>query len=97
MTDTFFQIFFSNYIFQVAYKTDSFCPILVSVFVIKIMTKDQCGEGKADFILQLIIHHGGKSRRELEIGTWSQELKQRLWKNGCLLICSMACSVCFLI
>lgn len=41
----------------------------------------QCGELKVNLILQVRIHYLGKSRKELKLGIWRQERKQKQWEN----------------
>lgn len=49
----------------------------VSTAVIKQLKAAQGGEGY--FLLQLLVHHPGKSGQEIKAGTWRQDLKQEPW------------------
>lgn len=32
-------------------------------------------------IYSVTVYHGGKLRQEFEVGTWRQEMKQKVWRN----------------
>jgi len=50
-------------------------------------------EERVDFSL-ISAHHGRKSWQELKAETWRQQLKQRPWRNNCLLACSSLLGQC---
>lgn len=49
-----------------------------------------------DLLVSIRVDHWELSELELEVRNWSQELKQRPWRNFALLV-PQSCSVCFLI
>lgn len=46
------------------------------------LNQNQLGKERTYFILQLIVHHEGKSRQELKAGSRGQKLKWRPWRNN---------------
>lgn len=74
------------------------CPSLGSVTVISNMTKSILCERKGFFWLMVAAYHEGKSGKELKVGVWRQELKQRPWKSAafslalCILFSVLSCS-----
>lgn len=75
------------YILTAFHKLDVF--VRVSVAVIQHQDQNQCGEGRVYFTsTSLFFIKRRKDRNSSWIGTWSQELMQKLWRCTCLLACS---------